>query len=72
MSDPDRLKQECTHQWKTCPAHSNSDGSLPPFRIVLTCLYGGLPTKAGTSWDQHDSDETVERIAVACRERGKP
>lgn len=55
---------ECTHQWKTCPIHSNPDSSLPPFRIVLTCLYGGLPTKAGTSWDQDDSDEVVERITA--------
>ena len=58
----DQVEAECTHQWKTCPVHSRPDGGLPPFRVVLTCLYGGMATKAGTPGDQHDSDEVTERI----------
>ena len=58
----DRVEAVCTHQWKTCPVHRRPDGSLPPFRLVLTCLYGGMMTKAGATWDQHDSDEVTERI----------
>jgi hypothetical protein len=53
---------ECTHQWRTCPVHSRRDGSLPPFRVVLTCLYGGLPTRDGRIWDQGTSNEVVEEI----------
>ena len=53
---------ECTHQWRNCPAHSRPDGDLPPFRVVLTCLYGGMPTNDGDPWDQLDSDEAVRQI----------
>jgi len=58
MSQP-----ECTHDWETCPVHSRPDGELPPFRTVITCLYGGVQTKTGTPWDQRDSDEVVERVS---------
>ena len=53
----------CTHEWATCPVHGTRDGSLPPFRRVLTCIYGGTETKAGTPWDESDSDAVVERMA---------
>jgi len=53
---------ECTHEWRTCPIHSRTDG-LPPFRVVLTCLYGGMPTVDGDAWDQRDSDEVVRQVA---------
>jgi hypothetical protein len=32
------------------------------FRTMLTCIYGGAPTKDGDPWDQHDSDAVVERM----------
>jgi hypothetical protein len=56
-------QQECTHRWQACPVHSLPDGRLPGMRTVLTCLYGGVMTKAGTPWDEHDSDEVVKRVA---------
>jgi hypothetical protein len=31
---------------------------------VLTCLYGGLPTRDGGAWDQQTSDEVVEQIVA--------
>ena len=62
MTEPQDAPAECSHQWRTCPVHSRPDGSLPPFRVVLTCLYGGLPTTDGDAWDQRDSDEVVRQI----------
>jgi hypothetical protein len=54
---------ECTHRWKTCPVHGRPDGSLPPMRIVVTCIYGGMPLKDGGTWDQSTSDKVTDRVA---------
>jgi hypothetical protein len=36
---------------------------MPPFRVVLTCIYGGAELKDGGEWDQDTSDEVTERVA---------
>ena len=53
----------CTHSWKTCPVHGMANQELPPFRNVLTCLYGGAELKDGGVWDEETSDVVTERIA---------
>lgn len=53
---------DCTHSWSTCPVHGTVTGDLPPLRDVLTCVYGGLETKAGTPFDEHDSDAVISRL----------
>ena len=58
---------ECTHSWRTCPVHGLPDGKLPPLQRVLSCLYGGMETKAGTPWDDSDSAEVARRIANRIR-----
>jgi hypothetical protein len=52
---------ECTHSWQTCPVHGRGGAVLPPFRVVLTCLYGGAELKNGGTWDQRASDDVIER-----------
>jgi len=58
---------ECTHQWRTCPVHSRPDGSPPPFRIIVTCIYGGMALKDGGTWDQGTSDEVAGRVMERLR-----
>ena len=53
---------ECSHSWKTCPVHGRPDGSLPPFRVIVACIYGGMPLKDGGTWDERTSDEVVARV----------
>lgn len=58
----DDLSAECTHHWETCPVHSQPGGAVPSMRVALTCIYGGTATKAGTPWDEQDSDEVTDHI----------
>lgn len=53
---------ECTHQWQTCPVHGRADGDLPPFKTIVTCLYGGMQLKDGGTWDERTSGEVVDRV----------
>lgn len=59
MGESDNL---CTHSWETCPVHSLPDGELPPFRTVVTCVYGGAELADGGTWDESTSDEVVTRV----------
>ena len=52
----------CTHSWKTCPVHGLPDGELPPWKTVLTCIYGGAELKDGGTWDETTSAEVTERM----------
>jgi hypothetical protein len=53
---------ECSHHWRTCPVHSVPEPDMPPFRVVLTCIYGGAPLKDGGEWDAATSNEVTSRI----------
>ena len=61
MSDQ-HAETVCTHSWRTCPVHGTGTDELPPFRTVVTCLYRGLATKDGGTWDEDTTNEVVDRI----------
>lgn len=57
-----KVEQECTHRWKTCPVHSSPNDELPSFRTIITCIYGGAKLKDGGTWDETTSNEVVDRL----------
>lgn len=58
---------ECTHSWKTCPVHGTGTGELPPMNRVVSCLYGGMPTKDGGTWNDQTSAEVTKQVAAKLR-----
>ena len=55
--------EHCSHHWPDCPVHNPQKVELPPFNIVLLCVYGGAETKAGHPFGASDADEVAQRIA---------
>jgi hypothetical protein len=58
-ADPEMQPMSGDYRCKTCGKWALAEHT---FRTMLTCIYGGAPTKDGDPWDQHDSDAVVDRM----------